>query len=865
VVTSTGSRTGNPSGPRIVVRQRLLTLLDEIGPRGVGLVVAAAGSGKSTLLSTWAAGLVDSEVVQLTLGSSDNDASLFARRLLAAFDKRVDVEPGIESLVDSSGDALGTVFVDAFVRLLESQEGPVSIILDDVHVLAPSLAGDLDRLMTRLPHNARLILAARRDPPLATMPLVLDNRLTEIRGDDLAFTLDEAADLLSDVSRRHLDTPLVERLIDRTEGWAVGLQLAAVSMQRTADVTDFADRFTGSNRLVAEYLTDEILNEVDSELRNFMLRTSVLVNLDADLCDHVLLRTDSRSAIDKLERRSMFVTRHVSDDGPARYHQLFRDLLRYHLLQEHPDEINALHRRAADWYLQSGHAEQAIEHLLSAGEHGLAYATIRAHGRYWISESRSATLVRWLRIIEPEVFDEAVRIDLLAALVIGGRHADAIDLFRDLSTRGTLSAGGQVVSAAVFSLMARHDLPLSEAAVAAQATLDGLPRVDDASQLDVLGVGGADAVEVLASYTLAWCAFLDGEVASSANAFAPLLELPGMGNALWRVAALGSSALTHAWLGRIRDAERLALSSLELALETSAAQRTSTTHAHLALAMVMTARLDTERAHEHLRQALDRALQSGRSRDRELHRLLLATLLALTPAPTEAMSTLQAPVSQSNLVPLIQRGCLALEAHVWLMLEEPRRAANVVRKLGAPLAVPATIDVALALDDVGLARRLLGDWNADDADLRAAIGRRVREALVLDAESKPDAALRAIDRAVDLAAPEQLYSPFTEAPGTLQLVKMSGRRRNEPFIASLLESVNRSERPAANQRLVEPLTDRELSILEFLPSRAGNNDLAAELYISVNTLKTHLRHIYRKLDVPGRDGAVARASELGLL
>jgi LuxR family maltose regulon positive regulatory protein len=228
------------------------------------------------------------------------------------------------------------------------------------------------------------------------------------------------------------------------------------------------------------------------------------------------------------------------------------------------------------------------------------------------------------------------------------------------------------------------------------------------------------------------------------------------------------------------------------------------------------------------------------------------------------MSTLQAPLPQSNLVPLIQRGCVALEAHLWLVLEEPRRAAAVVDQLASPV-MPATIDIALALKDVSLARQLLGDWDVDDADLRSAVGRRIREALILDAESRHDAARRAMGGALDLAVPEQLYSPFAEAPGAIELVTMSGTHRGKAFITPFGGPPRNDTQAAGNQRLDEPLTDRELSILEYLPTRAGNNELAAELYISVNTLKTHLRKIYRKLEVSDRDAAVARASELGLL
>ncbi|MGA7758572.1 MAG: LuxR C-terminal-related transcriptional regulator [Ilumatobacteraceae bacterium] len=856
---------GAKGEPSAIIRPRLLGLLEGIAPRGVGLIVAPAGSGKSMLLSTWAAGRTESDVVHLTVEPSDNDAQLFGRRLLSALGDCIDVDAGTALLIDANGDALGALFVDSLVHLVGTHEGAVWIILDDVHLLGPALVDDLERLMTHLPRNARLILSSRTDPPLATLPLTLENRLTEIRGSDLAFDSTEGAELLRFVSRRELDPPLVEQLIDRTEGWAVGLQLAAVSMQRRDDLADFADRFSGSSRLVADYLTEEILDEVGTDLRGFLLRTSVLVELDVDLCDHVLQRSDSRSTIAELERRSILLTRDAVASRRVRYHQLFRDLLRYHLQDEHPDEIPTLHRRAADWHLRVGDAEAAVEHLLLAGENEQALATIRAHGARWVSDSRGATLVRWLRTIDRELGGHA-RIDLLAALTISGRHAEAADLFRELSVNETPLLGERVASRAIFSLLVRHDLPLSEAELSARTALGDLERVDDPSQLDFLGVGGHDTVEAFARYTLAWSAFLEGDLIASIDGFDALLERPGLRSTLWRISALGANALAHAWLGRMRDAERLALSSLELARETTPNPRTSTTHAHLALGSVMTGRCsDPTGAHEQFGRALDRAIQSRRARDRELHRLLLASLLANTSTPDDSMTTLQAPLPSGVATPLIRIGGVALEARLWLTLHEPRRAARVLEGID-PMMLPAThIDVLLAVGNGREARRVLDAWQVTEPEVRASVDRLLREALVLQAEGRAAAAERAILEAVGRAAPEQLRSPFVEAPGALPLLRTADRRINEPFVTSLLGSANADARQTANQMLDEHLTDRELAILQYLASRLDNSELAAELYISVNTLKTHLRSIYRKLGVPNRDAAVRRASEFGLL
>jgi LuxR family maltose regulon positive regulatory protein len=279
----------------------------------------------------------------------------------------------------------------------------------------------------------------------------------------------------------------------------------------------------------------------------------------------------------------------------------------------------------------------------------------------------------------------------------------------------------------------------------------------------------------------------------------------------------------------------------------------------------MIERLDTGRARTHLEMALERATQSRRSRDRDLHRLVSAVLLARTTGADDALSALHAPVPSAGRVRLIERSSTALEAQLLLALGASRRPARLLHDARAIDVVPVAIDIALASDDVAAARRQLDEWRVHEVDLFGAVDRGIREALVLDAESRPADSNRAMVDAINLAAQEAIRSPFVDAPGAARLVRRCHAALHQPFVSSILESSSLATRPLANQRLPEPLTERELTILEFLPSRLGNSELATELYVSVNTLKTHLRHIYRKLGVADRDAAVERADELGLL
>ena len=360
--------------------------------RGVGLVVASAGSGKSVLLEQWAGARTDLCVCTVRLSHRHNDASVFAGAVLnalAAAPQPIDAHLAGRRIV--GGDGLGEPFVEGLLAELQAQETDLVLVFDDLHLVTnTTLLSELEQLIERLPDNVRLVLATRWDPPMRLGWLRLEGRLVEVRGADLAFDRGEAAALLRSTSGTELSDSQAAILVDRTDGWAAGLRLAAISLEDTDDPTHFVEAFSGSDRLVVEYLTQEVFATLDSTTRRFLLLTSVLPWLSIDLCDAVTGGDDAATMLADLERRCLFVTRLDGGDSRLRYHQLFADLLRDQLRAEDPRLVDDLRWKSSQWLGANGHVEDAVEQLLAAGDHWSAFGMLLDHGQEIFERSESS-------------------------------------------------------------------------------------------------------------------------------------------------------------------------------------------------------------------------------------------------------------------------------------------------------------------------------------------------------------------------------------------------------------------------------------------------------------------------------------------
>ena len=359
--------------PGFVPRPRLVEALGEGLARGRMLVCAPAGFGKTALLADWARG-DGHPVAWLGLDGGDSDPARFWRHAVAALDR---ARPGLAGRVGPPPPGSLAGLVTALINELAADPGPdeVLLVLDDYHLVGSGPVHEsVAFLLENLPPGLRVVVSGRADPPLPLARLRARGQLAELRAADLRFTGEEAAALLGEAAGPGLPAAAAETLTARTEGWAAGLQLAALSLRGHADPAGFVAAFSGSHRFVLDYLADEVLDGQPSEVRAFLLETSVLERLSGELCDAVTGRAGSQAMLAGIERAGLFLVPLDEVRGWWRYHHLFADLLRARLQAEQPGRVQALHRAAAAWCEEHDLADDAVRHALAAGDAGLGGA-----------------------------------------------------------------------------------------------------------------------------------------------------------------------------------------------------------------------------------------------------------------------------------------------------------------------------------------------------------------------------------------------------------------------------------------------------------------------------------------------------------
>ena len=429
-------------GPRpgFVARPRLAGAL----AGGLVLVCAPAGFGKTALLADWLRS-GGRPVAWLSLDAGDNDPVRFWRHVVAALDR---ARPGTGERVapllgppPSSFEGLVTALINELAA--QSGENAIVLVLDDYHLIsARQVHASLAFLLEHLPPGLHLVLASRSDPPLPLARLRARGQLAELRTDDLRFTAEEAAALLRESAGAALPGTAVAALVARTEGWAAGLQLAALSLRGRSDIAGFVAAFSGSHRYILDYLTGEVLDGLAEQVREFLLETSVLERLSGGLCDAVTGRDDGQAMLERVEQAGLFLMPLDEVRGWWRYHRLFADLLRARLQQQRPGRVAVLHRAAAAWYEEHGLADDAVGHALAAGDTAWAARLIEQHFDATLYlRSEGATAQRWLAALPAELVQTRTRL-LLAQVLLAATlgRAEAMEPPLDAAERALADA-----------------------------------------------------------------------------------------------------------------------------------------------------------------------------------------------------------------------------------------------------------------------------------------------------------------------------------------------------------------------------------------------------------------------------------------
>jgi LuxR family transcriptional regulator, maltose regulon positive regulatory protein len=852
-----------------VVRPRLTELLDRGMERPFTLVSAPAGSGKTELLAQWIdASRPPGPMAWVPLGRDHADPHRFWADVMASLGA---AHADLAALAPPPRGALRP-FLTSAINAMSAVDEPLVLVLDDLHLAgSPAIVDDLEWVLENAPANLRLVVATRSDPLFRLQRLRVAEQMSEVRAADLAFTREEASVMLGGLDLPGDDLDLLWR---RTEGWAVGLKLALLSLEGHGDPRAFVAGFAGGDAAVSDYLIAEVVARQPTGTLRFLLRTSIAERLNGDLADALTGEAGGSHTLRGLARRDAFVSRAGEEDGWYRFHRLFADVLRAELHRRLPGEAPRLHRIAAAWHARHGSPLEALRHSVEARDWALAAEVL---GDHW--------LVFVLRGCGPVLYDlveripeDAVRSDAELALATAGLlleqgdHAGADELLvraYDLAMElpGQRRRRFEVTSTATSLYRARLRGDVQEALSAARVVLDEHWDREVAVEVRALTLANLGIAE-----------FWDGDLGEAGE---HLQQAAGLAlecrNDFVLFLAESYASAADAREGRLREARTRAHTATQLAERRG---WTRLAHAAIAYSTLATVHLwqgDVDAAGRLAEQASDSLEHStGEPLLRPLVAQLRARLCILRGEPLTALDLLLAAGADGSLSPFLRVSGGVLEAELWLGLGEPARARRRLAEVDAEDASDAAIGLArleLASGDPGAAIRAVAGFLADERRPVLPFARTEAwaiDAIARDAVHDEEGAIRALERALDLAEPRGYGGVLARYGAPLRSLlrrrveRGTGHRALAAQLLSTMDESSAAERAAFNT-LLEPLSDRELAVLRFLPTMMSNAEIASEMFVSVNTVKTHLKHVYRKLDVTDRRDCVRRARELRLL
>jgi LuxR family maltose regulon positive regulatory protein len=871
-----------PPTPRhLVQRKRLLDILDEGVRDGLVLLSAPAGAGKTVLLSAWATARgLPGPVCWLSLDGEHNDTGRLLEDLQSALRASGLIEPG--GALDRLKPPVGTRterFLALLVNGLAELDSPLVLVLDEIHELAsPQATAALDFLVRHAPGQLRIVLAGRADPPLPIERLRVSGALTELRIADLAFDRDETAELC-----RRLDLDLSSGEIDllwaRTEGWAAALRLAAFSLHGHPEPGRFLAEFAGTDRAVADYLVSEVLAGLPEDRREFMLRTCLVDTLSPELADALTGREGATLTLAAIEHLGAPVQAVDSEGGHCyRYHPLFGELLRAHLRHTLPEEVPHLHRRAARWYSEQGQVMPAIRHALAGEDWEQAGGLIAENWLELFLCGRSAAMRGPMAQLPADIVAADPR---LAAAFAGSRlqDGDLQEAERHLAiarhARGEVSTELREPLDLILATVALYDARLRVNVKDAERLARKLAGIARGSSRHCWASLRGFALSNLGAACL-WAGDPEGAATHLQEALALATE-----ERHEQLAAdcLAQLAIVRLLSGELTVAEQLSSQALELAERRGWCEGPAAACANLACAAGAYQRGEFERT-EGLLDCAAVAADTAEAPVQLAVGLLKALALAAAGPRSAARGALKLRAIRAELSDggspasdFLRVALEEIEPRVLMAAGDRERARATLasareRAPQSPELLVRQASIELHDGELERAGRSLEQAAAQASSAHAATLVEVwlLWALVHQAAAERGAASQALDRALALAEREPFRDAFLlNGLAVRELLELQAQdgTAHPALLEVLLDGVG--QRSASGATLAEPLTEREQRILRYLPTMLSNAEIGAEVFVSLNTVKTHLRSIYRKLDANGRADAVDRARRLGLL
>ncbi|HZW02861.1 MAG TPA: LuxR C-terminal-related transcriptional regulator [Anaerolineaceae bacterium] len=899
-----------PYRPNQLARRRLIDQLEEgmeLGHR-LTLISAPAGAGKTTLLSEWIARRREktrrAEFCWLQLEEADNDMPRFWTYLISALQTLV---PGLgqtalEEIRSARPVPGGATWLEPILTLLLNEIAGLAdgliLVLDDYHVLSnPAIHQAIAFWIEHQPPSFHMVFVTRADPPLPLARLRARGQLTELRAADLSFSSRETEVFLNDCMGLALKPEGIQVLAERTEGWIVGLQLAALSMQGRSDTDAFIKAFSGSHHYILEYLTDEVLARQPADVQDFLLETSILDRFCAPLCDTLTCRSgtgaqppasSAQSILRYLEESNLFLVPLDDRREWFRYHHLFSDLLRARLQQAHHDRVACLHSRAANWCEENGLVLDAVRYALLAPDYPHAVRLLESQvAAIWAGAN--IPLMRAIQQIPGEFIQQSPALSIARSwwLVLVGQYPaalfplDAADrALQDDSSREAQEyrSFSTVVRAYIQELNGQPSEMSAQGRQAIDFLSDGHPGMRNS-----------------AGFMLGYVLFIHGQFDESVRTLHEAVQFDlqnNTTNAIPICMARAAKALQHQ--GRLQEAEQVLSDCIDTINRRGQWRFYLAGLLNIYLADVLYEKNELDEAINQAREGIDRTelwtiphafisgyLAVGRAR------LAKGDLTGATEALEQAVQH----AAGVRFFPDLRSSLEACKVTFWLAQgnlpaadQWPQAHADQLCEDG-PLAFRQEQDLLTfarifqAQGQPERAERLSGRV-ADSARRGGSMQNRV-QALALQAVTRQsisgfgtEAALESLGQALELGEPAGFVRSFADLgpPLTPLLIESARRGRQAAYCRRLLGAMGESlpgsdddGRARVESPLVEPLSERELEVLRLLAGGKSNQEIAETLYLSVGTVKTHAHHIYGKLAVQNRVQAIARSRELGLI
>jgi LuxR family maltose regulon positive regulatory protein len=866
------------------------------------LISAPAGYGKTTLLSEWIH-KQDIAVSWFSIDSGDDEPARFLSYMIA----------GLRRLKNSVGDTtlqmirgpgrlpVASVMTGVLNDLADFGE-PCLLIMDDFHLIQNRYVLKMvDFLLEHMPPGFHLILSTRSDPPIPLARLRSQHQVVEIRAGDLSLSEKETSVLFNEILKLDLSSRDLSLLADRTEGWAAGLQLAALSLQQVEDKSKFINEMSGNTRYIMDYLMEEVLERQTEDVQSFILKTSILECLCAPLCNAFLDRNDSQVMLERLEREDLFLFSLDGERRLFRYHRLFRDLLKKRLSQVYVSEMTGLHRRAFQWYQENGFKTEAVDHALDAGDEQKAADLIADIAEMDWDRGRESQLLTWFRILPDSIIASSPRLCIFYAreLLENGQKDEAVEwlgraelVIQDRGSKPARSETKPETSRlSVSELQGR--IAVIRASMASYAgDIDGIIRFTHEA-LDRLPREDLMWRSVAATnlgFAYGWSGV--GDMFRAMKAFEEAESLSFQADNIYsRLMAGICVASIQGLQGDLNAAIRKCRDLLALAGSAGMGASNLAGTIHGTLGNLLAEQNEIREGIGHIKKGLDLtekgmdAISLAACRLNWIHICLYDKNWAQA---SEMLKILERSQQEFPLPPWMHHAIESIRATIWLGKGNLERAGRWARERG--LSPDGSIEYRQELEYLIFTEIL---WKQerfteaekvlDSLESRAKAGNRrfvlidvfIRKALLFDAAGEEEKALEALKQALNEGAPGRILRCFLMKGAPLmemirEIIRQeTGGVRTEKgvidFAREIVFSYDERKAAARQSTLLDPLTDRELEVLLWISRGLSNQKIAERCFISLNTVRTHTKNIHSKLNVHSRTQAVARARALGLL